>query len=222
MPSASIGDIHIGQNDAWKVPGGRWPAIVLAIVLVDVVCFYAFSLFAMDTRHFVWMSVNAGALVFGPVIWMEHRRLHKKGATLRERQSEKQREQERQKLEELQRKAQEAERQRLAELRREAERQREQVEKEREAERRCHQNRERGAAVQSLTEWWRILEVAPSATKEEIVHNYRRKIQQCHPDRVAGLAPEFLELAEERSKALNAAYAQAMRAQHQSRLSGEQ
>jgi hypothetical protein len=31
---------------------------------------------------------------------------------------------------------------------------------------------------------------------------------------VSGLAPEFLELAEERSKALNAAYAQAMRAQH--------
>jgi hypothetical protein len=83
MPSAPIGDIHIGQNDAWKVPGGRWPATVLAIVLIDVVCFYAFSLFAMDTTHFVWMSLNAGALVFGPVIWMEHRRLHRKGATLR-------------------------------------------------------------------------------------------------------------------------------------------
>ena len=196
-----------------KCLGARWPAIVLAIVLLDAICFYAFSLFAMDTTHFVWMSVNAGALVFGPVIWREHRRLHRKGATLRERQSEKQREQERQKLEELQRKAQEAERQRLAELRREAERQREQVEEQREAETRCHQNHARGAAVQSLTEWWRILEVAPSATKEEIVHNYRRKIQQCHPDRVAGLAPEFLELAEERSKGLNAAYAQAMRAQ---------
>jgi hypothetical protein len=56
MPSASIGDIHIGQNGAWKVPGARWPAIVLAIVLLDVVCFYAFSLFAMDTTHFVWMT----------------------------------------------------------------------------------------------------------------------------------------------------------------------
>ena len=210
MPSASIGDIHIGQNGAWKVPGARWPAIVLAIVLVDVVCFYAFSLFAMDTTHFVWMSLNA-ALVFGPVIWREHRRVWRKGATSRERQSEKQRAQGRQNLEELQGKAQEAERQRLAELRREAERQREQVEEEREAERRCHQDRERGAAVQSLTEWWRILEVAPSATKEEIVRNYRRKIQQCHPDRVTGLAPEFLELAEEHSKALNAAYAQAIR-----------
>ena len=143
MQSASIDDIHIGQNDAWKVPGGRWPAIVLAIVLLDVVCFYAFSLFAMDATHFVWMSANAGTLVFGPVIWREHRRLHRKGATLRQRQSEKQREQERQKLEELQRKAQEAEHEHLAELRREAERQRGQVEEEREAERRCQQKRER-------------------------------------------------------------------------------
>jgi membrane protein involved in colicin uptake len=210
MPSASIGDIHIGQNGAWKVPGARWPAIVLAIVLLDVVCFYAFSLFAMDTTHFVWMSVNAGALVFGPVIWREHRRLWRKGATSRERRSEKQREQDRQNLEELQRKAQEAERQRLAELRREAERQRWQAEEGREAERRCQQELER-AAAQSPTEWWRVLEVASSATKEEIVRNYRRKIQQCHPDRVAGLAPEFLELAEEHSKALNAAYAQAIR-----------
>ncbi len=43
MQSASMDDIHIGQNDAWKVPGGRWPAIVLAIVLLDVVCFYALA-----------------------------------------------------------------------------------------------------------------------------------------------------------------------------------
>jgi DnaJ-domain-containing protein 1 len=213
MQSASIDAIHIGQNDAWKVPGGRWPAIVLAIVLLDVVCFYAFSLFAMDATHFVWMSVNAGVLVFGPVIWREHRRLHRKGAILRERQSERQREGQRQKLEELQRKAREVEHEHLAELRREAGRQRGQVEEKREAERRCQQKRE-PAAVQSLTEWWRVLEVARSATKEEIVRNYRRKIQQCHPDRMAGLAPEFLELAEERSKGLNAAYAQAMRAQH--------
>ena len=114
------------------------------------------------------------------------------------RMPEKQCEQERQNLEELQRKAQKAERQRLAELRREAERQRWQAEKGREAERRCQQELER-AAAQSPTEWWRVLEVAPSATKEEIVR-----------DRVAGLAPEFLELAEEHSKALNAAYAQAI------------
>jgi curved DNA-binding protein CbpA len=42
------------------------------------------------------------------------------------------------------------------------------------------------------------------------VLNYRRKIKQYHPDRLAGLAPELLELAEERTKALNAAYEQAL------------
>jgi DnaJ-domain-containing protein 1 len=52
----------------------------------------------------------------------------------------------------------------------------------------------------------------PSANKDEIVRNYRRKIQQCHPDRVAGLSPEFLPLAEEITKTLNVAYEQAIRA----------
>jgi hypothetical protein len=34
------------------------------------------------------------------------------------------------------------------------------------------------------------------------------------PDRVSGLAPEFVSLAESRTKALNAAYSEAMRACH--------
>jgi hypothetical protein len=59
--------------------------------------------------------------------------------------------------------------------------------------------------------WWTILEVSPAAGKDEIVRSYRHKIQRCHPDRVSGLAPEFVLLAEERTKALNEAYAQAMR-----------
>ncbi len=214
MPSISIDDVHIGQIGAWKVPGARWLTIVLAIVLLDAVCFYAFSLFAMDTStHFVWLIVNAGALAFGPVIWREHRRLWTKGTALSERQAERRREQERRKREELQHKAEAAERQHQTELRREAARQRGRAEDGREAERQCQQGRDRAAEQCPTEEWWRVLEVAPSAAKDEIVGNYRRKIRQCHPDRVAGLAPEFVELAEERSKALNAAYAQAMRAQ---------
>ena len=74
----------------------------------------------------------------------------------------------------------------------------------------ARRGRER-AATQSQTEWWSVLGVAPSASKDEIVRNYRHKIQQCHPDRVAGLAPEFLHLAEERTKTLNVAYEQAIR-----------
>jgi len=188
--------------------------VALAIVLLDAFCFYAFSLFAMDTTpHFFWLIANAGALAFGPVIWREHRRLWTKGVTSSERQAERQRGQERRKREELQHKAEEAERQHQAELRREAARQRGQAEEGREAEPRCQQGLDRAAAQCPTEEWWRVLEVAPSATKDEIVRNYRRKIRQCHPDRVAGLSLEFRELAEERSKALNAAYAQAMRAQ---------
>jgi hypothetical protein len=60
--------------------------------------------------------------------------------------------------------------------------------------------------------WWSALEVSPAAGKDEIVRSYRRKIQRCHPDRVSGLAPEFVLLAEKRTKTLNEAYAQAMRA----------
>lgn len=35
---------------------------------------------------------------------------------------------------------------------------------------------------------------------------YRQMAKMYHPDRVANLAPEFIELAEERMKEINAAY----------------
>ena len=79
---------------------------------------------------------------------------------------------------------------------------------EREARRKSQ--RERNAA-QLQADWWSILGVAPSATKDEIARHFRHRIKQCHPDLVAGLAPEFLELAEEHTKALNEAYENAMR-----------
>ena len=80
-------------------------------------------------------------------------------------------------------------------------------EEEREARRK---DRERNAA-QFQTDWWNVLGVAPSASKDEIARHFRHRIKQCHPDLVAGLAPEFLELAEEHTKALNEAYENAMR-----------
>ena len=54
-------------------------------------------------------------------------------------------------------------------------------------------------------DWWIVLDVPSDASKDEIVRSYRQKIRQCHPDRVSGLAPEFIELAERHTKALNAA-----------------
>jgi DnaJ-domain-containing protein 1 len=109
-----------------------------------------------------------------------------------------------------------AERLRQAEQqRREAEqKRRQQAEREREARRRRQREGKRSAA-QLQTDWWIILGVAPGASRNEIVRKYRHKIKQCHPDRVIGIAPELLHLAEEQTKALNGAYANAMRAQQQ-------
>jgi DnaJ-domain-containing protein 1 len=108
----------------------------------------------------------------------------------------------------------ETQRKELAErLRQAEERQRTQAERrqgtaEREAQR-ARQQAQR--AIPFQRDWWAILGVAPSASKQDIVRNYRRRIKQYHPDRVAGLAPDFLQLAEEQTKALNEAYANAMR-----------
>jgi flagellar biosynthesis GTPase FlhF len=119
-------------------------------------------------------------------------------------QEEKERETQRQQNEQ-------AERLRQAEQqRREAEQRRRQAEEEREAQRKRRREHNR-AVTQFQSDWWIVLGVAPSANKDEIVRKYRDKIKQCHPDRLAGLAPELLQLAQEQAKALNGAYANAMR-----------
>jgi flagellar biosynthesis GTPase FlhF len=105
---------------------------------------------------------------------------------------------------------QEARQQKEEEQRREAEQRRRQAEEEGGAQR--ERQRKRKPAAQLATDWWTVLGVAPSAGKEEIVRSYRRKIKQCHPDRLAGLAPALLQMAEEQAKLLNGAYASAMRA----------
>ena len=50
----------------------------------------------------------------------------------------------------------------------------------------------------------------PHADADTIQSAYHQKMKQCHPDRVAGLAPEFGELAERQAKRLNAAYRNAI------------
>jgi molecular chaperone GrpE (heat shock protein) len=93
-----------------------------------------------------------------------------------------------------------------AEEKRKAERQR-QAEEERQSKRQREQERERRAT----RDWWKELAVAPNASMDEITRAYRRKVQQYHPDRVSGLGPELIELAEHHTRALNAAYAEAKR-----------
>jgi hypothetical protein len=73
------------------------------------------------------------------------------------------------------------------------------------------QQHQRAAKPSEEDEWWTILEVSPDASANEIRRSYLRKIQQYHPDRVGRLALEVRELAESRSKMLNAAYTEGMR-----------
>ncbi len=56
------------------------------------------------------------------------------------------------------------------------------------------------------TSWFRILEVAESASMSEISTQYKRKIREYHPDKVAALGKELRELAEFKSKEINSAY----------------
>lgn len=63
------------------------------------------------------------------------------------------------------------------------------------------------------TSWFRILEVSQGATKEQIVAAYKQKIRQYHPDKVAQMGAEIRELAEFKSKQINAAYDYAMKLQ---------
>jgi flagellar biosynthesis GTPase FlhF len=127
------------------------------------------------------------------------------------REAEQRRYQEEKERETQRQQSEQAERLRQAEQqRREAEQRRRQAEKEREAQRNRRREHNR-AATQFQSDWWIVLGVAPSANKDEIVRKYRHKIKQCHPDRLGGLAPELLQLAEEQAKALNGAYANAMR-----------
>jgi DnaJ like chaperone protein len=54
--------------------------------------------------------------------------------------------------------------------------------------------------------WYRILEVPEGATLEAIVRAYKQKISQYHPDKVENMGAEIRELAEFKSKQINAAY----------------
>lgn len=59
--------------------------------------------------------------------------------------------------------------------------------------------------------WHKILEIPPSATRGDISAAYKQKISQYHPDKVALLGPELRDLAELKSKQINAAYDYAMK-----------
>jgi len=51
-----------------------------------------------------------------------------------------------------------------------------------------------------------VLNLSANATMDQIRRAYLAAIKQYHPDNFAGFSPEFLKLAEEKSKQINLAY----------------
>jgi len=62
-----------------------------------------------------------------------------------------------------------------------------------------------------------VLDVAPDATDEAVRSAWKSALSQAHPDRATsrGLPPEFVEFAQAKSAAINAAYDQVMRERHE-------
>jgi DnaJ-domain-containing protein 1 len=66
-------------------------------------------------------------------------------------------------------------------------------------------------AAPNTPSWFEVLGVAETAEAAEIERAYRMKISQYHPDKVAQLGEDIRQLAEAKSKEINAAYDAAMR-----------
>jgi len=72
--------------------------------------------------------------------------------------------------------------------------------------------------------YYELLEIAPTATAEEIKHAFRQQIAKYHPDKVQHLGAEFQEMAAGRAAELTQAYRTltnaALRAEHDAELAG--
>lgn len=60
--------------------------------------------------------------------------------------------------------------------------------------------------------WHEVLQISPHADEQEIRRAYKSLISQYHPDKVAALGPELREVCERKSKEINLAYDQAIKA----------
>lgn len=70
-------------------------------------------------------------------------------------------------------------------------------------------------AAAKAPSWFEVLGVSEAASVAEIDHAYRVKMSQYHPDKVAQLGDDIRQLAEAKSKEINAAYDTAMRLRRQ-------
>lgn len=60
--------------------------------------------------------------------------------------------------------------------------------------------------------WYEVLQVPAYASLDEVKLAYRRRITEYHPDKTSGLGDELRKLAEEKTKLINTAYDEALRA----------
>lgn len=59
--------------------------------------------------------------------------------------------------------------------------------------------------------WYDVLQVPAQASLDSVKLAYRHRMSEYHPDKVAGLGDDLRELAESKSKEINAAYEIAIR-----------
>jgi DnaJ-domain-containing protein 1 len=69
----------------------------------------------------------------------------------------------------------------------------------------------RHTTEEPIRQWHEILEIDTSATAAEIQIAYHKMINMYHPDRVDNLGRELKEMAEKKTKEINAAYTLAKR-----------
>jgi DnaJ like chaperone protein len=83
--------------------------------------------------------------------------------------------------------------------------------KKKNGQKRVPEKRAPTAAAASKPSPHEVLGVDADAGEDEIRRAYQDKMRQYHPDRVAGAGQELRDLAEKRSKEINAAYDALMR-----------
>jgi DnaJ like chaperone protein len=59
--------------------------------------------------------------------------------------------------------------------------------------------------------WHLVLDLPANASMDEVKAAYKRKVSMYHPDKVSSMGPEFNEIAQSKTKQINAAYDEAIR-----------
>ena len=63
-----------------------------------------------------------------------------------------------------------------------------------------------GRGYETVSYYFQVLDVEPTATPDEVRAAYKKKIREYHPDRVSGLGEKLKKMADDESKAINKAY----------------